>query len=210
VDLKRLDLTGRKGVTVTVDLANVNPSKSFYITAKDPVKGTIFYERFVNKNQVVFNMPKHTDQIDLGVIGAPTVTGYQVGELDRVKIPFEMVSEVHRPFKIGDIKIRQNTDMFSPARFHTKMPLIEENPIRMAKYSHPVQVFIRYHELAHYYTNKETKADLYALIMFLNDGYNMSSAAWALSNVLGRTKENIDRLQAFRPILNFINKEYYA
>jgi len=208
MDVKRVDLTGRKGATIKVRLQNIKPGERYYITAKDPNGKTVFYERFASKQNVSFNLPKHTPSIDLGVIGRPEISSYLVCPLEKVNIELDLPIEATRPFQVKDIKFAHNTSMHSPARFHTKYPLIEINPIKMAIYSYPVQVFIKYHELGHYLYDREFKADLWATVAFLNDGFNISSAVFAL-DVLSVSKENINRVLTARPILDYLNKRYY-
>jgi len=210
MDLKRIDLTGRNGVTLKVDLEKVDPNKRYYVTIKDPKKGTILYERMASSKDIYINLPVHPQSIDLGIIGSPKIDTYMLSSLERVSIPLELAPEVRRPFEIKDIKRGYNYQMQSPARFYTKKPLIEENPRKMALYNHAVQVFIRYHEMAHYWYDTEWKADLWAMVAFLNDGFNMSSAEWALTHVLSRSPDNTDRIKKARPVLNFINSTYYS
>ena len=53
------------------------------------------------------------------------------------------------------------------------------------------------------------KTDAWATVSFLNDGYNISSAIYALTKILGRSEENVKRMLAQHKLLLEISKNYY-
>lgn len=58
-----------------------------------------------------------------------------------------------------------------------------------------IQKFIVLHEVGHLYYNDESNCDLFALYHFLKQGYNESNAFYALSKVLSRSPENLERIE---------------
>lgn len=125
-------------------------------------------------------------------------------------IPLPTMQHI-RPYKIDDIVIVKNEKIDSPARIFTNEPIIEINPRKMAKYPQPIRVFILFHELGHLYFTNESGADLFAIISFINRGYNLSTALFALTKILGESKENLERIiladKALRKIsLNYVKQ----
>lgn len=209
MDIKRINLEGKAGVTLVVMLTDVTPGEVFYIAVKAPNSGRFFYERYYDKPKVTINLPKHTPCVILSVIGGPKIGSYIVTDLQKIEIPFITPPETTRPFEIKELRVRNNYVMETPGRFHTKVPLLEFNPRMMDKYTQPVNLFIRLHELGHYQFNDEEKADEWATTMFLNMGYNLSSANQALTQVLSKSPINVDRMYAQHEYLNAINNQYF-
>lgn len=117
----------------------------------------------------------------------------------------------------------------SPARIFAKTGVIEKGK-NFYKLPKPLRVFILLHEIGHFFygvTNKdiekaekmsvfegkeflrqkrqegEKKCDAFALIHYLQMGYNRSMAFNALSTILHRSQNNIDRV---KHLLNNIQK----
>lgn len=129
------------------------------------------------------------------------------------------------PYERNDIKdftIIDNPQLVgSPARVFAKQGIIERG-INFYKLPKPVRVFILLHEVGHFFygitpdkvakanqmsdpdgreyikyhrNESEKKCDLFALIHYLNMGYNRSMAFYSLSQVLSRSQDNINRLK---------------
>ena len=209
MDIRKIDLKGKDGVTLIVLLEDVTPGGLFFITVKDAYSPRIFYERMYDKDKVTINLPKHSPCVTLAIIGDPKISSYLITDLQKIDIPFTSPPDTQRPFEIEDLRIQDNYVMETPGRFHTRIPLLEFNPHMMANYSQPVNMFIRLHELGHYQFNDEEKADEWATTMFLNMGYNLSSANQALTQVLSKNPVNLDRMYSQYAYLNAINNQYF-
>jgi hypothetical protein len=59
----------------------------------------------------------------------------------------------------------------------------------------PIRLFIDLHEIGHYFYQEEENCDLYAFVNFLRMGYNRSTAYYALTSVLGRQPEAVNRIR---------------
>ena len=83
----------------------------------------------------------------------------------------------------------------TPARNFTHKGIIEISP-KFKTYPFCTRKFILYHEKGHFFYKSEELADLWAAKEFVKDGYNNSSAFYALKNVLNfDSKINKDRLK---------------
>lgn len=71
----------------------------------------------------------------------------------------------------------------TPARNFTKKGIVEISP-KFKTYPFAIRQFILYHERGHFLYKDEEKADMWAAKQFIADGYNNSSAFYALKNVL--------------------------
>jgi len=209
MDVKTIDLEDYNGVTLCVELAGVLYGEPFYISIKEPGTGRIWYERIYDKSKVSINLPKHSKEVSLAIVGRPTIAQYYLTDLQRLEIPYPSEIEKTRPFNISEIRVADNLEMQTPGRFYTRRPLIEFNPRMMSKYSQQVNLFIRLHELGHFFFTDEEKADEWATTTFLNLGYNLSSANQALTQVLSKSPVNMDRMYAQHEYLNAINNQYF-
>lgn len=85
----------------------------------------------------------------------------------------------------------------SPARNFTGTGKIETGT-KFKDYPYPVRVFILLHEIGHFFYTDEADCDLFAAKMFINMGYNNSTAFYSLSNVLNcdvtRNKDRVMKL----------------
>lgn len=81
----------------------------------------------------------------------------------------------------------------SPASNYTMDGVIVHGPAFM-DFPRPIRVFIDLHELGHFFYCTEEYCDLYAFVNFLRMGYNRSTAYYALSDVLHRSSQGIDRV----------------
>jgi len=90
----------------------------------------------------------------------------------------------------------------TPAQIFTDTGLIKTAPV-FDQYPLPVQKFLIEHEKGHFFYVDENACDLFALINYLRMGYNASMAYATMSKILGKSRENIQRL---KDILNSIQK----
>ncbi|HEX7904824.1 MAG TPA: hypothetical protein VF487_13190 [Chitinophagaceae bacterium] len=124
--------------------------------------------------------------------------------------------------EIKDFVIKHNPDLTgSPARVYAKDGVVETGQ-EFNSHPKPIRAFILLHEIGHFFygltdadyvkANKmpeplgrdyirkkrnesEVKCDLFALIHYLQMGYNRSMAFYALATVLSRSKDNVNRLK---------------
>lgn len=71
----------------------------------------------------------------------------------------------------------------TPARCYFKRGIIEYGK-NFLKQPFPIRVFILCHELGHFFYKDETAADVFGAQLFISQGYNNSTAYYALKNVL--------------------------
>lgn len=91
----------------------------------------------------------------------------------------------------------------TPARTLAKQGIIEKGNTMQA-YPSQVTFFILLHELGHQKYKTEWKTDRFALYYFLLLGYNPSQAFYALSRILKRSPEAIDRiLKMYKILINY-------
>lgn len=90
----------------------------------------------------------------------------------------------------------------TPIRIYSNEGIIEYGD-RFKSMVTPIRKFLMLHEYGHMFYVEEENCDLYALVNFINQGYNQSTAYTALSGILGRSNSKVDRL---RSLLNNIQK----
>lgn len=90
----------------------------------------------------------------------------------------------------------------TPIRIFTETGIIEYND-RFLSFIKPIQIFLIEHEKGHMFYTSEEDCDLFALVNFLRMGYNQSTALFALTHVLHRSRENIER---FKNLFDHIQK----
>ena len=107
-----------------------------------------------------------------------------------------------RPFKI--VYNPRLGESATPARIFTNLyPAKIEVGKRFYQYPPQVRMFILLHELGHLYYTTEHKCDLFALKNFIEMGFNISQAFYALSKVLHPNETNKERInQLFNEIKN--------
>lgn len=211
---KLLHLEGSNGSTIVVQLVNLQynstKAKPFYVQVRDPKTGQILYERTINKQKILINLPHAPEYVSLIIVGKPRIESTLITPLRKPNIPFDKIPETKRKYSITDFRFVANPNLTSPARMFTEIPVIEYNPILMQKHTEPVQKFIIYHEFGHYFFDNEILTDRWAINTFLNDGYNMSSANYGLTHVLNKeSPDNIERMKAGDEYLQQIGQTYY-
>lgn len=103
-----------------------------------------------------------------------------------------------QPFRI----LKNNSLKSTPARHYYKIGVIEIGPV-FFKFPHCIRLFILLHEVGHFYYKDEHLADAYAAKKFIENGYNNSSAMYALTRILTDcTQKNEKRILSLFKILN--------
>jgi len=208
-DRKTMNLSGFKGATIVADISNIG-GKPYYIQVRDTNDNRLLFERVAEKKRLHINIPRHGDKISLILVGSPAkISQTLAGKLVAPQIPFDRNHQTRRPYKISDIKLIANPNLPSPARMFTKLPIIEFNPSLFKKNSEAVGTFVIYHEVGHQFFDDEKLADRWAITQFLNDGYNMSSANYGLTQVLQKSPGNVSRMIAGDKYLREIQETYY-
>ena len=150
-------------------------------------------------------------------------TPFKVVKVVPIEIPDSLPSLPE--YERNDIKDFVIVDNFnltgSPARVFVKEGRVEKGR-KFYELPKPLRVFILLHEIGHFFygltpkdfdaaskmsqkdgedyiskrrNESEKKCDLFALIHYLNFGYNRSMAYYALKTVLSRSQDNVDRVK---------------
>ena len=82
----------------------------------------------------------------------------------------------------------------TPVRIFTETGLVEYGSAFLT-YPPPIRMFLLLHEVGHYFYLDESACDLWAMVNYLRMGYNRSMAYYALSHVLSRSNDNIQRIR---------------
>lgn len=210
MDYSNLQLDPGK-IHLKVKLSGV-PSEPYLIQIRDVdanPENRIFYERWVKDSEVNINLPIHPDRVKLWV-SRGKIESILKSPLKVKQIPYLDKPTHKRPYDLEDIEFRVNPHLVSPARMFTKHPIIEYNPRKMKKMTEPTVRFIFYHELGHHFFDDEEKADRWALITFLNQGFNLSSAIYALTRTLGKSTDNVKRMLSQHSLLKQLSKRFYG
>lgn len=88
----------------------------------------------------------------------------------------------------------------TPARNFTNKGVIETGKT-FKHFPFPIRLFILCHEVGHFFYADEENADLYACKIFLENGYNKSTALYALTKVLKANIQNKKRVERLFSIL---------
>lgn len=184
-------------------------AKGFYkITFQQPVN---YFELRRGKNVYYF---RHFNEADSTCIGINHDSDYTAN------VPFQ-ITPARRPQRPAikldapernrwkPVKVVHNSGLVTtPARIFTM-----ENPARIEtgkafeNFSEQVKYFILLHELGHLFYETEDKVDNFALRYFLKQGYNPSQAFYALSTVLKRSPQAMDRIYK---LFNTLQKNNYV
>lgn len=100
---------------------------------------------------------------------------------------WQKVKEIHNP--------SMDNETSTPIRIYSKLGIIEYGD-RFLKYITPIQIFLKLHEYGHMFYVEEDSCDMYALVNFIQMGYNQSTAYYALKHILSRSPQKIERLKA--------------
>ncbi len=149
--------------------------------------GALFFFRDIPKGRleikVNINKPG-TFKFNTGLID--NIEPIKIRPLNIVLPPYERNRE--KPYKVFFNPGLTQT----PARHHTATGRIEVGPL-FKKQIKPIQRFILLHEQGHFFYQDEHKADLYAAKKFIEEGFNNSTAMYALTKVLKNTPANTIR-----------------
>lgn len=209
MDARTIDLSGKGKVSLLISLSG-DTTEPYFLIIKEPGKRKAHYYRKMKGSRVNVNLPVHADKMIIYVIGNPKIESIIVGRLRQKHIPINMKPDIDRSFRMSDIRIEKDNKLPSAGRFYSKKPIIAFNPKIMRSLDQPTRVFVGLHEAAHYFTTNEEKADKWATIQFLNLGYNLSSAEYALINALKRSPGNVKRMMEQFKTLYDINQLYYT
>lgn len=178
-------LTVNKPETIYIKFNGVLPRK-FELRGK---KGEIYFERYLDGKtpRIKFNIPNKGVYTTTNNIEIVKRVDIEIPKFDFSLPPFERD-------RIKDFVIIDNPNLHNtPARVFTHEGIIEKGS-QFYKYTQPMKVFFLLHEVGHFYYKTEEYCDLFALANFLLMGYNMSTAMYALTNVLKRNKQNRERV----------------
>lgn len=152
-------------------------------------KGKLYFERNLDGKtpRIKFNVPNE------GVY----YTDNEIEVLKQVDIEIPELSFTLPKYerdRIKDFVIIDNPNLHNtPARVFTFDGVIEKGS-RFNSYTKPMRVFFLLHEVGHFYYKTEEYCDLFALVHFLQMGYNMSTAMYCLTKVLRKNDQNVKRV----------------
>lgn len=151
-----------------------------------------FYRKMSGQDRIKFNICKagsFTTNFKLHTCEVLPITIHPLN----VKLPPPQRNEM-KPFVI---KRNPGLGEGTPARNFFYKGIIETGP-KFYRQIEPIQRFIILHEIGHFLYKDEWLADLYAAVNFINEGFNNSTALYALTDVLNcnveRNKERIKKL----------------
>lgn len=142
-------------------------------------KGEVYFFRETNgKNKLKVNFPQ---------VGSYTTNVETAIKIEPIKIkqrPYDL-PPFEKNFFFGDKTkfVHNKTLTGTPARNFYKKGVIEYSS-EFLKLPYPVRLFILCHETAHSFYHDESKADICGVKIFLDLGYNASTAFYALRNIL--------------------------
>lgn len=202
-------------------VSTVNPDKKkFRIQVLSPLnaqgKRKIYYDRISNDEIVNIPLPKHSNTVFIRTTGIP-INNILTGPLKPPKIPYLDKPTRKAPYSADQIRIEKNPNLKSPALIFRNKPVIQYNPLILEKLPTPVQTFILFHEMGHIFfgpelsiEDREIKTDRWAVVTFLNEGYPLSSALYALTKVLNRSPLNVKRIIEQSNLLKQLSMQYYG
>jgi hypothetical protein len=160
-------------------------------------KGEIYFYRDLTENnrEIKVNI-KHSDTYTTNADAF-----YSVGNYEDSNINFDL-PDFEKNYYSGKFKYRYNRNLNgTPARHFYKKNVIEVGP-NFYKQPFPIRVFILCHEIGHCFYKDEHKADLFAVKMYLKNGYNKSMALHSLTDVLNlHSPENQNRIKKIVNVL---------
>ena len=203
----------KKPCTVYIKFTGANPNSFNLYSSKH---GLYYFRNLEGKtNRIKFNIC-HEGEYN-------SQTPFEVVKVVPIEIPGTLPGfPKYERDEIKDFVITDNLDLTgSPARIFASKGIIERGR-EFYKLPKPVRVFILLHEIGHFFYginngdikkaeslnafeskdflrkkmfNSESKCDLFAMIHFLQMGYNRSTAYYSLNKILSRSQENINRVK---------------
>lgn len=165
------------------------PKPGFVFKVFDSAGKVYFYRKLTGQDRLKFNICKADNfktNIDLHTCEVLPITIHPL----QVTLPTPQ-RDLMKPYKIV---YSEALGMGTPARNFFHQGIIEVGPKYMQQIE-PIRVFIILHEKGHFLYKDEWMADLYAAVNFINEGYNNSTALYALTDVLKSSPRNADRIQ---------------
>lgn len=122
-------------------------------------------------------------------------------------VPFEVVktTEIELPYKLPklpkpDRNRQKEVKVVIDSNMTGNTPIIFTHtgvircPPGFMQLPPPVRRFLLLHEVGHLFYSKEQDCDLFAFVNYMREGNNRSIAMYSLTQVLGRSQENLMRI----------------
>lgn len=187
--------------TVKIRFTQMMPKK-FVI---NDANGNVHYFRYLSGSipRIKFRMP---------IPGTySTDTPIEITSIGPIEIPEYVINPSLPPATRNRWKTpvyKFNPELGTVARIFTDTGVIEHGP-RYKLLMKPMQVFIDEHEKGHMLYDREEDCDLYAIVNFVRMGYNESTAYYALSMVIKRSAQQMDRVKSlFKTIVGGIQPDF--
>jgi hypothetical protein len=175
----------------------LHPSDNFVLRSSD---GSIYHYR---------ELPKGASSLEVNILHPDYYECSQFCNYCEIGDVKENGENIELPtaerFRLRPVTVQFNPYLKgTPARIFTgRNPALIEVSSRFYQFPKQIRLFILLHEYGHLFYETEWKVDLFALKMFLGQGYNESQAFYALSKVLGDGAENTNRItRLFNTIKN--------
>lgn len=160
-------------------------------------KGEIYFFRDLTENNRTIKVNiKHAD-----IYTTNADAFYSVGPFEETFVKTD-IPDFEKFYYSGKFKFRFNPNLKgTPARHFYKKNIIETGP-NFYKFPFPIRVFILCHEVGHCFYSDEMKADTFACLLYIKNGYNKSMALHSLTDVLNmKSTENKKRVKNLINIL---------
>lgn len=196
---------GKSPVSLNVQVEGVNGYYDIYVFGSN---GKWYYHRRWNEPEVTINLPTHTEQVYVSV-NKGKIKNVDIGLIQTLQVPYPDQPIRRRPYSLKDLRFYERPGITGPARISKHVPVVELNPDLMMNYPEHVQKFIQLHEAGHTFFDEEDKTDAWAAVTFVNNGYNLSTALFALTRVLNRDNPaNLKRVFRQHELLKEIDRYY--
>lgn len=167
----------------------------------NPETGEIFFFRYISGSipRIKFNVPLpgvYEGNVPFDVV---KLTPIQIPVLSLPVLP----PATRNRWKGDDIEVQFNPQLETIARNFTDVGIIEVGP-RYEALIQPIKYFILLHEQGHFFYDDEFNCDLYALVNFIREGYNVSTAYYTLEKYLMKSQEQMERVRALFSKINSI------
>lgn len=161
-------------------------------------KGKLYHFRILqNKLKLIHVNIPHAGNYTYNFGTIVKIEPIQIKPLTFELPPYERNRE--KPFKIVyNAELNKGT---TPARHYTETGIIEVGDFFYSLSEH-IQHFILLHEYAHFFYKTEEYCDQWAAKKFIAEGYNNSTAFYALTTVLKESTKNANRILSLQSKLN--------
>jgi len=169
-------------------------------TFGNPETGEVFFFRHLYSNipRIKFNVPipgNYEANVPFEIVKETPI------EIPLLGLP--VLPAATRKRWTNSIDVQFNPTLGTLARNFTEIGLIEVGP-RYNQLIQPIKRFILLHEMGHFFYDSEFDCDLYALVNFIREGYNVSTAYYSLEHYLMRSSQQIDRVKSLFSKINSI------